>query len=192
MSDQERDLDSSRRFNPTVWAVRLLTVAMLVVGIVVLVQRARPSASQEELVRYATFTVPSYLDELARLHVLLDRLGGSALQPAEARTLLVDELMPALIRMRKRAEQVKTEAPAVAQSNAEYLAALDLYLEMQRAAVRTLDDPAAGAEGARAYSGKRREADEAVRAFMAHLRERCQQAGIQLVPQPGAEAPAPK
>ena len=182
MTDRSHDFERSRRINPTVWGVRIVSAAMLVVGIFVLWQRYRPVASQDELVRFSTLTVPGYLEELARLHALIDRLGAPGLAPADARVLLVDDLMPTLIRMRKRAEGVQTDSPTVHDSNAEYMAALDAYMDMDRAAVRTIDDPSAGPEAARAFPTKRREADDQVRAFVANLKRRCEQAGINVVP----------
>ena len=94
-------LGRNPRANPTVWLIRGLTVTMLLVALGAFWKRCRPDPVQEELVRYATLTVPGYLDELARLHALLDRLAAPmGLLPDEARALLVDDVMPQLIRMR--------------------------------------------------------------------------------------------
>ena len=179
------------RQSPTVWLVRIVTLAMLVAAVVTLWRRHRDEPAQEELVRYATLTVPGYLEDLERLHALLDRLQVPGVTPAAARAVLVDELMPWIIRMRRRAEAVTVAAAPVRASNAEYLGALDRYMDMDRAAVRAIDDPGQpGADGQQAFLARRREADEAVRQFLGGLRTRCEQAGLKLVPAGGAPGTA--
>jgi hypothetical protein len=178
------ELPVRRPPNPTVWLLRLLTVAMLCAALWGLWRRLRSDPAQEELARYATLTVPAYLDEVARLHALMDRLSAPGLSPAQARTLLVDEAMPQLVRMRRRAEAVPVSSPAVRAANAEYLAALDGYLSWDRAAVRAIDEPQGGDAQAehQAIVALRRQADEAVRQFVSGLRRRAEEAGFQLVP----------
>jgi hypothetical protein len=62
-------------------------------------------------------------------------------------------------------------------------------MEMDRAAVRAIDDPAATPEAHKAIGARRTDGDEAVRGFIADLARRCQQAGIKVVPGKGGTAP---
>src|SRR5438105_2602169 len=99
--------ERSRRGNPTVWLVRIVTAGMLVYAAVVAARKWRTSPEQEELLRYAELTVPAYLEEVAQAEARLDRLfAPPAPSAAEARALLVDEVMPLLIRARKHAASV--------------------------------------------------------------------------------------
>src|SRR5262245_23486573 len=111
------DPERSRRQNPTVWLVRIATVGMLLFAVVVAARKWRTPPGQDELMRFAELTVPAYLDEVAQAEARLDRLFSAPVPSAEeARALLVDEVMPLLIRAKKHASQVVAESPAVKES----------------------------------------------------------------------------
>lgn len=177
------------RFNPMVWALRLATIGMLVAGVVVAARKYSTTPEQDELTRFATLTVPVYLADVADAQARFDRVtspdshgaDGGTLTPAEARAMLVDDLMPALIRVKKRASLVETSAASVRASNEEYLAAVDKLIEAGRTAVRAIDDPLlSGEAGYKQMRQRRREAHEALGAWMMHLRERCEKAGLKI------------
>jgi len=182
-----------RRAGPTVWLVRLLTLAMLGYGIFVAQRKFAHTPEQDELARYVELEVPSLLEQVARAHALLDRLSG-ALSPEQARSLLVDEAMPLLVQARKRAAAIEPSSPSVKAANAEYLEALDKLIEMCRSGVRAIDDPALpAADGYRQLRDRRRAADDALAAWLDHLRASCVRAGLRVDPAkwPTRRPPAP-
>ena len=173
--------DSPRRAtSPLVWVLRLATATMLIVALVHWYRKNRSTDEQEELSRFVELTVPSYLGYVADVEGRIDRLyAQSATTAAQARATLVDEVMPALIRARKHAASVPTRAPSVRALNDEYQAALERLMEVERAAVRAIDDPSLSAEeGHRQVKNRRHEADEALRKWMEDVRERCLAAGL--------------
>lgn len=175
-----------RRAHRGAWLLRALTAAMVVAAVVLLWKKFHRTAEQDELTRYATLTVPAFLDEVARAEALLDQLTGRptgkpALKPAEARALLVDELGPLLVRMRDRAEHIGAESASVRASNRDYLAAVARYVEVERAAVAAIDDAGLPPEeGYRRLREGRAAAEEAVRAWLRGLRTGCERAGLRL------------
>jgi hypothetical protein len=173
----------ARRGGWGVWAIRVASVIMLLVGVVVALRKYGETPEQVELRRYMTLAVPVFLSEMADVGARFDdlsRAGGPG--PAEARARLVDELMPRLVRLRKRAGDVEAKTAAVRAGNDELLTVLDRWLEACRGGIRAIDDPAlAGEEGFRRVRADRRAADDAAREWVTHLRERCEKAGLHVV-----------
>ena len=176
--------ERERRPNALAWLLRIATAAMLVVAIVLAARKFRSSPEQDELLRYAQLTVPGYLDEVAAVEERFERAWAAG--GPEARALFVDAVMPQLIKAHKHAESVQAESPSVKALNAEYVAALDRLMEVNRAAVQVIDRPAPPSGDADPERDRltaqvttgRRDADARLRAFMAHLQEKCKAAGI--------------
>jgi hypothetical protein len=101
----------------------------------------------------------------------MERLGEPAgLAPEAARTLLVDDVVPRLLKLRQQAEAVDARTPAVYDLTRSYLRVLDRMLDASRAAVRAIDDPKL--PGARGWEEVRRriaEVEQARAAFAADL-----------------------
>jgi hypothetical protein len=182
-----------RQAGPAVWLVRLASVAIFGYALLVAWRKFGGTAEQEELQRYVELQVPVYLEQMARVHALLDRLGQApGPSPAEARTLLVDQAMPLLVQARQRAAAVESRAPSVKARNDEYLVAVDRLIEACRAGVRAIDDTALSAEeGHRMVRERRRAADDSLRAWIDHLRETCTRAGLHVDPARRAAPRAP-
>lgn len=126
------------------WFMRLGIVAMLSVTGAFLYTRYHQTPEQAELVRYVENDLPS-LDGVERpiVQTMEALLASRTTRPEDARRILVDELMPQLIRLRKLAEAPvrASQTPAVQQLAAEYRATVDEFIEACRTAVRVIDDP---------------------------------------------------
>lgn len=178
----EAELNRRGQVSPLVWVARVVTVVMLLVGVVVGIRKFRTTPEQEELRRYVQLTVPGYLEQVAAVRERFTQLAASPVEPARARAQLVDEITPMLVRLRKHAISVRAVSPSARARNAEFVAAVDAYIEMARTSVRQidgLDDPStSGEEAHRRVRQRQRVADEAVRDWMARLRESCARAGF--------------
>jgi hypothetical protein len=125
-------------------AIRFVLLLVLAGSIGLAIHRLRRTPDQEALRRYVEVLLPPLLDRERELLAQLERLGESpGLTPADARTLLVDDVNPRLIRLRKQAEALLDErSPATRPLTLKYLAALDELTDAARACVRIIDDPA--------------------------------------------------
>jgi hypothetical protein len=165
---------------PIVWGFRLASVAMVVAGIWIAWNKFRPNEEQAELTRYVEHEVPAFLERERAVYDRLDRLSNTpGPTAAEARTLLVDDVIPRLIALRKLAESVVAHAPSLQAINAEYLAVVDKLLDACRNSVRTIDDPTvAGSDAHKGVRARFLAAGEASRAWSQHLADTCKKAGL--------------
>lgn len=126
------------------WAMRLGILAMLSVSGAFMYTRYHQTPEQIELVRYVENDIPS-LDMVERpiVSTMQALLESRSTKPEDARRILVDELMPQLIRLRKLAEApVRASQTRVVQELArEYQATIDEFIDACRTAVRVIDDP---------------------------------------------------
>jgi hypothetical protein len=126
------------------WFMRLGIVAMLSITGAFLYTRYHQSDEQVELVRYVEVDLPA-LDAIESpiVQSMHDLLAARATKPEEARRVLVDELMPRLIRLRNLAEAPlrASRTPAVRALAGEYRATVDEFIDACRTAVRVIDDP---------------------------------------------------
>ncbi|MBP6743316.1 MAG: hypothetical protein KA244_10715 [Deltaproteobacteria bacterium] len=157
------------------WFMRLGIVAMLTITAVVMYSRYHQSPEQVELVRYVENELPALdLYEgpiVARLQQLLADKGKS---PEAARRELVDELMPALVRLRKLAEAPLRAAttPPVQQLAEEYRASVDAFIDACRTALHVIDDPKLDAQvGASQVQAAFARAAERSQAWRSHVAE---------------------
>ncbi len=122
--------------------VRFGLLAAFAAGIGLLVHRLERSPEQRDLTRYVETTLPPLRAREQPILVEVARLGQSpGLAPAEARQLLVAQTIPAILQLRKQAEQVTTATAEARALAAEYVQALDKLLEACRASVRVIDNP---------------------------------------------------
>jgi len=162
-------------FRAVLWTLRLAVAAMLLVGGYVAYQRLHRTPEQVELSFYVETEVPSLAgsdgDILRRLQPLT---AGRGLDAAAARRLLVDEVIPRLVALRKRAASIIARTDDVKRLVADYLAWIDKLIDACRTSVRAIDDPDAAPEAALAQVRQRfAEADAAARAWSDHVREAC-------------------
>jgi hypothetical protein len=124
-------------------AVRIASLVVFVAGLGLLAHRLRRTPDQEELRRYVEVELPRLrLSEYA-IFALLSRLNEApGLSAAEARVLLIDDLIPRLVRLRKQAEAPLAAAQLAARPLAkEYIEVVDQLVDACRTSVRVIDDP---------------------------------------------------
>src|SRR4051812_38103628 len=106
--------------------VQLLCLLGFAAGVGLLIHRLERSPEQRDLTRYVEAEVPGLRRAEAPIRAGLDRLGQApGLKPEAARQLLVDDLIPRLIKLRKKAAQIPTTTFEARSLNDEYLRNLD-------------------------------------------------------------------
>jgi len=115
------------------------------------------------------FSVEEPIDErLARLNK------APGLKPEEARALLVDDVIPRIVKLRRQAADLQLHTYEAQRLNQEYLGVIDQLIDACRACVRVMDDPQLP-EGAGMVVVRERFADvrRALGAWDDHVREAC-------------------
>jgi hypothetical protein len=157
-------------------AIRFALLLVFAGGVAALMHRLKRTPDQEALRRYVEVQLPPLLDDELKVRAQIDRLGDApGLSPPAARALLVDDLIPHLVRHRQKAEaMLKEAAPATRPLMVSYLAAVDQLIDACRVCVRTIDDTALPT-GAGVVLVRERfaDADRARAAFDAELRRAC-------------------
>jgi hypothetical protein len=141
--------DELRRRPTPRWhvVVRVALVVGIAVSAGILVNRVRRSPEQIELTRYVEIEAPALERMEAPARDALERLGGGsaaaggALGPEEARKLLVDDVIPRLLKLKKQASEYRPETAEVRALHEEYLRGTERLIEACRACVRVIDDP---------------------------------------------------
>jgi hypothetical protein len=126
------------------WFMRVGIVAMIIATGAYLSLRGKPSAEQEELIRYVEINIPALEYHEGPILTQLDGLlRDKSLRPESARKQLADELMPALVRLRKVADgpvqAAKTEP--VRKLAEEYRESIEELINVCRTTIRVIDDP---------------------------------------------------
>lgn len=157
------------------WFMRIGIVAMIIATGVYMSIRDKPSADQEELIRYVEINIPALEYHETPILTQLDLLlRDKSLQPAEARKKLADELMPALVRLRKVADGPVDAAktPAVRQLAEEYRQSVEELINVCRTTIRVIDDPKlSDREGYKQVLSSLRRAIEQNHKWRAHVAE---------------------
>ena len=125
-------------------AVRVLTLIVFAAACGLLLNRLRRTPEQQELTRYVQLEIPSLFSIEAPIDERLARLNQApGLKPEEARSLLVDDVIPRLLSLRKQAEAVQAQlrTDEARRLNQEYLGVVDQLVDACRACVRVIDDP---------------------------------------------------
>jgi hypothetical protein len=106
------------------------------------VHRFRRTPEQVALTRYVELELPGLRMSERLVEERIDRLGQApGLPPAEARALLVDDVIPRLVRLRKQADALTHDTPETMRLSEEYLAVTDRLIDACRTCVRVIDDP---------------------------------------------------
>jgi hypothetical protein len=156
-------------------ALRLFTLLGFAAAIGLLVHRLQRSPEQRDLTRYVEVEVPALEAAEVPIRRGIDRLAQApGLKPEEARKLLVDDVIPRLVKLRKAAAEVRTGTHETRQLNEEYLRVTDRLIEACRSCVRVIDDPKLST--AAGLAQVRNEFDEVRKAYARwdeHVREAC-------------------
>jgi hypothetical protein len=166
----------------TLWFMRIGIIAMLAVIAVLWWRRNHQDDNQLDLIRYVEIDLPalSYVEGpvVERLNALFEE---KTRKPEEVRREIADELMPALIRLRKAAEAPKKGAQTdqVRALAGEYFTYVEALIEVGRTAIRVIDDKKLDPqEGFMQLRGSLRAAAEKNSAWRRHVSEASQRLGL--------------
>jgi hypothetical protein len=160
------------------WINRVIRIVSLIVFAAacgLAVHRLRRTPEQQELTRYIKIELPSLFAAEAPIDERIERLGKvPGLKPEEARALLVDDVIPRLVKLRRQAEGLPLDTDEARRLNQEYLGVTDELIDACRACVRVIDDPKLP-DGAGLVLVRERFADvrNAWRTWDEHVREAC-------------------
>jgi hypothetical protein len=122
--------------------IRIVCLLAAAGGVGLLIHRLNRSPEQKELTRYVEVEVPAILSLEQAIQQRIDRLGQApGLKPEEARTLLVDDVIPRLIKLKKQVGDLKFQTVEVRELNDEYIKVTDRLIDACRACVKVIDDP---------------------------------------------------
>jgi hypothetical protein len=155
--------------------VRLASLVVFAVACGLAYHRFHRTPEQVDLARYVESELPKIFSSEAPIEERVDRLGRApGLSSDAARALLVDDLVPRLLRLRRQVEELHTDTSETRALNAEYLGITDRLIDACRACVRVIDDPklpqAAGLSEVRARFAEVR---RAYRSWDDHVRAAC-------------------
>ena len=160
------------------WVNRLIRVLCLLVfaaAIGLLIHRLRRTPEQQELTHYVKLEIPSLFAVEEPIDERIGRLNKApGLKPEEARTLLVDDIIPRLVKLRRQAAELEFHTAEAQRLNDEYLHVVDQLIDACRACVRVIDDPQLP-DGAGLVLVRERFADvhRALATWDDHVREAC-------------------
>jgi hypothetical protein len=122
--------------------IRIAAVFFFAVGVGVAYHRLHRTPEQTALRQLVEDDLPKIRPSETAIYDRLDRLWRSpGLKPDEARTLLVDEVIPRLVRLRKQVEELPLPEAETRALIEEYLKATDQLIDACRTCVRIIDDP---------------------------------------------------
>jgi len=155
--------------------IRILSLLVFAAACGLALHRFRRTPEQQELTRYVKVELPALFAAEQPIEERIDRLGRApGLKPEEARALLVEDIIPRLVKLRRQAEGFQLHTAEARRLNEEYLALTDQLIDACRACVRVIDDPKLP-EGAGLVVVRERFADvrRAYRAWDDHVRQAC-------------------
>ena len=124
------------------WTLRLLVLTSLAAAAGLAMHRFRRSPEQKELAHYVEVELPALQRLEAPILFNIEKLAKApGLKPPEARILIIDELIPQLLRLRKNAEALPLSTDEVRGLHAQYLRVVDQLIEACRTCLRVIDDP---------------------------------------------------
>jgi hypothetical protein len=157
--------------------IRVVSLLVFAGACGLLVHRLRRTPEQNDLTRYVEVEVPRIEQSEQPIQERIDRLGQApGLKPEEARTLLVDDVIPRLIRLRKQAEELATdkrtaEVRALAD---EYLKVTDRLIDACRSCVHVIDDPKLSTgDGLKQVRARFADVRSAYQDWDTHVRDAC-------------------
>jgi hypothetical protein len=156
-------------------AIRVASLLVFAAGIGLLIHRVSRSPEQQDLTRYVEVEVPSMLAAEQPIQERIDRLGQApGLKPEEARKLLVDDVIPRLLKLKKGVEQIQTRTDETRWLNDEYLKVTDQLVDACRKCVQVIDDPKLPqVEGLKQVRERFAEVRKAYAAWDEHVQQAC-------------------
>ncbi len=156
-------------------AIRLASLLVFAAALGLLIYKLKRSPEQQDLTRYVEVEVPAMLAAEQPIHERIDRLGQApGLKPEEARKLIVDDVIPRLLKLKKGVEQIKTSTMETRQLNLEYLRVTDELIDACRKCVQVIDDPKLSTvDGLKAVRARFAEVRSAYQAWDTHVQEAC-------------------
>lgn len=122
-------------------AIRLGSLIAFLIGVGIYLYRAQKTPEQSELTAYVEGTLPRLESTEIRIDEQLVQLTRApGLAPPAARALLVDEIIPSLLALRKQAAERKYDTEAVKALARSYDEVVLAQIEACRTAVRVIDD----------------------------------------------------
>jgi hypothetical protein len=162
----------------SVWinrGLRIFSLLVFAAAIGLLIHRLRRTPEQQELSHYVKVEIPSLFAAEEPIDERIARLNKApGLKPEEARALLVDDIIPRLVKLRRQAEALEPHTVEVKKLNDEYLRLTDELIDACRACVRVIDDPKLpDAAGLVVVRERFADVHRALEAWDAHVREAC-------------------
>ena len=122
--------------------VRVLSLIVFAAAIGLLIHRLRRTPEQQELTHYVTAEIPSLFSVEEPIDERIARLNRApGLKPEEARVLLIDDVIPRLVKLRRQAAELQLHTHEAKALNDEYVGVIDQLIDACRACVRVIDDP---------------------------------------------------
>ena len=122
--------------------LRVVTLIVFAAALGLLLHRLRRTPEQQELTHYVQVEIPSLFSIEQPIDERIARLNRApGLKPEEARALLVDDVIPRLLSLRKQADGLQLHTDEARRLNQEYLGVVDQLVDACRACVRVIDDP---------------------------------------------------
>jgi hypothetical protein len=156
-------------------AIRLISLLLFAVGCGVLLHRLHRTPEQTELTRYVQKSLPSLSLSEQPIDEAIARLGKApGLKPDEARALLVDDVIPRLVKLRRQAEAIPLDTSDARALNDEYLKVTDELIDACRACVHVIDDPQLPADAGLVIVRERfAQVHQAYQTWDQHVRQAC-------------------
>jgi hypothetical protein len=122
--------------------IRIAAVFLFAFGVGVGYHRLHRTPEQTALRQLVEDDLPKLRPSETAIYDRLDQLWRSpGLKPDEARRLLVDDVIPRLVRLRKQVEELPLPEAETRALLEEYLQATDQLIAACRTCVRIIDDP---------------------------------------------------
>jgi hypothetical protein len=155
--------------------IRLASLVVFAAALGLAYHRLHRTPEQDALTRYVESDLPKLRGNEAAIEERIGRLGQApGLKPEEARTLLVDDVIPRLLRLRKQAEEIKADTDETRALSDEYLRVTDELVDACRACVHVIDDPKLStADGVKQVRQRFAEVHAAYRRWDEHVAAAC-------------------
>jgi hypothetical protein len=156
-------------------AIKVLAVVVIGVGVGVGYHRLHRTEAQKALTQFVEQDLPKIKPAEGAIYDRLNRLDRApGLKPDEARALLVDDVVPRLVRLKKQVEELPAPEDETRALKQEYLRVTDQLIDACRTCVRVIDDPKLSTgDGLKQVRDRFAQVNAAYRDWDKHLAEAC-------------------